>query len=67
MNIMELGAIGELVGGLAVLVTLVYLAVQVRHTRTDRRPSASRSPCKQPTRRPSRVSTPITLASLKRD
>ena len=31
MDIMELGAIGELVGGVAVLVTLVYLAVQVRH------------------------------------
>jgi hypothetical protein len=30
MDIMELGAIGELVGGAAVLVTLVYLALQVR-------------------------------------
>ncbi len=30
MDIMELGAIGELVGGVAVLVTLIYLAVQVR-------------------------------------
>ncbi len=30
MNIMELGAIGELVGGAAVLATLVYLAMQVR-------------------------------------
>lgn len=30
MNIMELGAIGELVGGVAVIATLVYLAVQVR-------------------------------------
>ena len=30
MDIMELGAIGELVGGVAVLVTLIYLAVQIR-------------------------------------
>ena len=30
MDIMELGAIGELVGGVAVVVTLVYLAIQVR-------------------------------------
>ncbi len=29
MEIMELGAIGELVGGVAVLITLVYLALQV--------------------------------------
>ena len=31
MNIMELGAIGELVGGVA---ALIYLALQVRHTAT---------------------------------
>ncbi len=31
MDILELGAIGELVGGAAVLVTLIYLALQVRH------------------------------------
>jgi len=30
MNLMELGAIGELVGGVAVLATLIYLAAQVR-------------------------------------
>ena len=30
MDLMELGAIGELVGGLAVVITLIYLAVQVR-------------------------------------
>ena len=30
MDIMELGAIGELVGGVAVVATLVYLAVQIR-------------------------------------
>ena len=33
MDIMELGAIGELVGGVAVLVTLIYLAVQMRDAR----------------------------------
>ena len=32
MDIMELGAIGEMVGGLAVLATLVYLALQVRQS-----------------------------------
>ena len=32
MSIQEWGAIGELVGGAAVLVTLVYLALQVRQT-----------------------------------
>ncbi len=37
MDIMELGAIGELVGGVAVVVTLIYLAVQVRvNTATNR-------------------------------
>ena len=30
MDIMELGAIGELVGGVAVIATLVYLAMQIR-------------------------------------
>ena len=35
MDIMELGAIGELVGGAAVLVTLIYLAVQVQMTRAS--------------------------------
>ena len=30
MDIMELGAIGELVGGVAVIGTLVYMALQVR-------------------------------------
>ena len=30
MNIMELGAIGELVGGLAVIASLIYVGLQVR-------------------------------------
>lgn len=30
MDLMELGAIGELVGGIAVVVTLIYLATQIR-------------------------------------
>jgi hypothetical protein len=34
MNWEALGAIGELVSAIAVLATLVYLAVQVRHSRT---------------------------------
>ena len=43
MDIMELGAIGELLGGLALLVTLIYLAVQVRNTRKT--PSSGERPC----------------------
>ena len=31
MNIMELGALGEFVGAFAVVATLIYLAIQVRH------------------------------------
>ena len=30
MDIMELGAIGELVGGVAVIVSLIYVGLQVR-------------------------------------
>ena len=33
MTISDLGAIGELVGSFAVLLTLVYLAIQVRYSR----------------------------------
>ncbi len=33
MTIQEWGALGELVGGVAVIVTLIYLAVQTRQTR----------------------------------
>ena len=32
MDILQLGAIGELVGGIAVLVTLIYLSLQVRQS-----------------------------------
>ena len=31
MNIMELGALGEFVGSIGVIATLIYLAVQIRH------------------------------------
>ncbi len=34
MNIMELGALGELVGAVAVVVTLGYLALQVRQSKS---------------------------------
>ena len=33
MSISELGSIGEFISGLAVLITLIYLAIQVRQTR----------------------------------
>ncbi|NIU03573.1 MAG: hypothetical protein GWO40_04635, partial [Gammaproteobacteria bacterium] len=32
MNIMELGAVGELVGGLAVIVSLTYVGLQLRQS-----------------------------------
>ena len=32
MDIMELGAIGELVGGIAVIASLVFVGLQVRHS-----------------------------------
>ncbi len=31
MTIMELGAIGEFVGAIGVIATLIYLALQIRH------------------------------------
>ncbi len=42
MDIMELRATGELVGGVAVLGTLLYLAVQVKHGNDFARDDASR-------------------------
>ncbi len=43
MDIMELGAIGELVGGVAVLVTLGYLAIQIRQNTASNRFLATQS------------------------
>lgn len=40
MTIAELGSIGEFVGSLAVLATLIYLAIQVRHARSEARRTA---------------------------
>ena len=42
MDIMELGAIGELVGGVAVIATLIYLALQVGQSTTATRGAAER-------------------------
>ena len=42
MDIMELGAIGELVGGVAVIATLIYLAMQIRQSTTVARGVAER-------------------------
>ena len=54
MDVMELGAIGELVGGVgsavggvAVLATLIYLAVQVRHAREQIRQQGEESLVRQ--------------------
>ncbi len=41
MDIMELGAVGELIGGLAVIVTLAYLAVQIRQNTSALRANAA--------------------------
>ncbi len=43
MDIMELGAIGELVGGVAVVVTLGYLAAQIRQNTKSTRYLATQS------------------------
>jgi hypothetical protein len=43
MNWDKIGAIGELVGALAVLVTLIYLAIQVTHARRAQQAEAIRS------------------------
>jgi len=40
MTIAELGSIGEFLGSIAVLATLVYLAIQVRHARSEARRTA---------------------------
>lgn len=31
MDIQDLGAIGELIGGIAVIASVIYLAIQIRH------------------------------------
>ena len=43
MNWDEVGAIGQVLGSLAVFVTLGYLAVQVRHARGEMQRSVSQS------------------------
>ncbi|NIU08761.1 hypothetical protein GWN42_09780, partial [candidate division KSB1 bacterium] len=43
MTLTELGAIGEFVGGIAVVLTLVYLAVQIRQSTNSTRSSAYQS------------------------
>ena len=37
MNIMELGALGEFVGSIGVIVTLVYLAIQIRQNTSQQK------------------------------
>jgi hypothetical protein len=45
VSLQELGSIGEFVGGLAVLVSLVYLALQIRHNTASVRAATSASIC----------------------
>jgi len=41
MNISEIGAVGELIGGIGVIVTLLYLAAQIRQNTKQQRFSSS--------------------------
>ncbi len=43
MDIMELGAIGELVGGVAVIGSLIYVGLQVRQNNEQARQSCRRN------------------------
>ena len=43
MNWDAIGAVGEIIGGVAVLVTLIYLAIQVRHARRAQQAEAIRA------------------------
>ena len=43
MSIMELGALGEFVAAVAVLITLIYLTIQVRHAREESARGVSQS------------------------
>ena len=43
MDIMELGAIGELVGGVAVVASLIFVGVQVRQSNNARPEQCSRA------------------------
>ncbi len=47
MDIMELGAIGELVGGVAVIGSLIYLALQVRGGAQEQRASSMREAARE--------------------
>ena len=42
MDIMELGAIGELIGGLAVIASLIFVGVQVRNSTREQQTSSMR-------------------------
>ena len=50
MSIIELGALGECVGAIAVVGTLIYLAIQLRHT-TQIHAYLIRHPCYDATQR----------------
>ena len=50
MDIMELGAIGELVGGVAVIGSLIYLAIQVKQGNEAWRTEAHRALAQEWTR-----------------
>jgi hypothetical protein len=47
MDIMELGAIGELVGGIAVIASLIYVGLQVRQANRQARDEAARGVANQ--------------------
>ncbi len=43
MTIQDWGAIGELIGGVAVIATLVYLSMQIRQNTKSTRPSCNQT------------------------
>jgi len=48
MDLIELGAIGELVGGVAVIGSLIYVGIQVRHGTAAARSTPIRRRTRQP-------------------
>jgi len=43
MSIQDWGAVGEIIGGIAIIVSLIYVAVQVRHSNKSSRSTAMQS------------------------
>ena len=66
MDLTQLANLGEFIGGLAVLVTLVYLAVQVRQTKEMTRMESARSTSKDYTSLLLQMMVPENMELLRR-